>query len=109
MIWYLSCGVGFGALYQVGRDLGLDTGGGLSMAGDGCLALVFYVGAVLYIGFIVMLCVIGTGTSWATGASENACSGSSTSSEKSEYELRVRADGRVTRKCPSLENVSIGV
>lgn len=110
MLGYLACGVGFGALYQVGMMLGLAEDGSPRMDGNvGFLALVFYIAAVIYFWCGGMLWIVDP--SEVDGQTrddvESVHSGSSGRSGKSEHEMRVLADGRVTRKCPSLESVSV--
>lgn len=113
MVGYLGCGVGFGALYQTGMELGLGSDGGLRSGGeDWWLALVFYVAAVVYFWCGGMLWVVDMKAQgcWDDDDVESLHSSrTSSGSSKRVYEVRVLADGRVTRKCPSLENVSVAV
>lgn len=110
MVGFVAGGVGFGALYQVGLALGLGADGRPQPGGEGWwLGLVFYVAAIVYLWCAGML--------WLVDAKKlrveeddvesvhSGCSGGT----KEAYEARVLADGRVKRKCPSLENVSVAV
>lgn len=112
MVGYLVCGVGFGALYQMGMKLGLGSLDGRPRSGgeDWWLALVFYVAAVVYFWCGGMLWLVDAkAEDWDGDDEESLHSSTSTGSSKRVYEVRVLADGRVTRKCPSLENVSVAV
>lgn len=110
MVGYLTCGVGFGALYQVGMQLGLDKNGILRTDGNGgWLALVFFVAAVVYFWCASMLWVIDGNETGDTFDEESICSERSKGSVNRVRELRVLSDGRMTRKCPSLESVAVKV
>lgn len=110
MVGYLACGVGFGALYQVGLKLGLEPDGSLRLDGNGgWLALVFFVAAVVYFCCAGTLWIVDTEWSGDTDDAESVRCGSSGASGKSVHELRVLADGSVTRRCPNLESVSVKV
>lgn len=114
MVGYLASGLGFGALYQVGLMLGLADDGLPREDGNAVwLALVFYVAAVVYFFCGGMLWVVDVKEIGQDGdthdGGESARSSSSERTGKSKYEMRVLADGRVTRKCPSLETVSVRV
>lgn len=110
MVGYLACGVGFGALYQVGMQLGLDSEGVLRTDGNGeWLALVFFVAAVVYFWCACMLWVIDGSEAKDMLNEESICSEKSKDSVNIERELRVLADGRMARKCPSLESVAVKV
>lgn len=101
MVGYLTCGVGFGALYQVGMQLGLDSDGILRTDGNGgWLALVFFFAAVVYFWCASMLWVIDGSETEDILDEESICSKESKGSVTSVHELRVLADGRMTRKCP---------
>lgn len=107
MLGYLACAVGFGAVYQVSMLLGLSTEGALRPDDNGAwLALVFYIAAVAYFWCGGMLWVVDLRDTDGQGGGdeESVRSGHSVRTRKSEHEIRVLADGRVTRKCPSLEN-----
>lgn len=108
MVGYLVGGVGFGALYQVGLKMGLGPDGTPRAGGDDWwLALVFYIAAVVYFWCGGMLWVVNpkAAAGRLDGDMGSVRSGSSGGSEKSAHEMRVLADGRVTRKYPSLESV----
>lgn len=112
MVGYLACGVGFGALYQLGMQLGLDSEGVLRTDGNGVwLSLVFVVAAVVYFWCASTLWVIDGNETGDILDKETICSENSKSKGggKSVHELRVLADGRMTRKCPSLESVAVKV
>lgn len=109
-IGYLACGVGFGALYQVGMQLGLDSEGVLRKDGNGgWLALIFFVAAVVYFGCASMLWIIDGNETTDIPDEKGIWSDESKSAVKNAHELRVLADGRITRKCPSFESVAVKV
>lgn len=111
MVGLVTGGVGLGVLYQVGLALGLGADGRPRLGGEGWwLGLVFYTAAAVYLWCAGML--------WFVDAKElrvdeddveSVHSGSSGGGSKEAYKARVLADGRVRRKCPSLENVSVAV
>lgn len=111
LVGYLACSIGLGALYQVGMKLGLDTQGSPRVDGNGgWLALVFFCAAVMYFWCGGMLWVIDAkGCGRDTDGSDSIRSRRSGISVKSAQELRVLADGRITRKSPSLDSVSVRV
>lgn len=110
MVGYLACGVGFGALYQVGMQLGLDSEGDIRTDGNvGWLALGFFVAAVVYFGCASLLWIIDGNETGSILDDESIFSENLKSHVKRARELRVLADGRVTRKCPSLESVAVKV
>lgn len=109
MVGYLVSGVGLSALYQVGMKLGLGPDGSPRPGGEvWWLALVFYVAAVVYFWCAGMLWIIDPREFGDEGDVESVRTGGSDGSPRGVHaQARVLADGRVTRKCPSLENVSV--
>lgn len=122
MAGFLCCGVGLGAVFQAGlaRGLGSGAGGdGNGAAGgkpaprgrEGWLSLVFYVAAVIYVVCASLLWLVRKGFGRCDdvdgGDAASVCSGASSASLL--HEARILADGRVTRKHSSLENVAVAV
>lgn len=121
MAGFLCCGVGLGAVFQAGFGRGLGLGSvaetttdGGSDAGntpapkgrEGWLALVFYVAAVVYVVCASLLWLVRKGFGReGDGDAASVCSGASSASLL--HEARILADGRVTRKHSSLENVGV--
>ncbi|KAI7777194.1 hypothetical protein LA080_003926 [Diaporthe eres] len=121
MVGFLCCGVGLGAVFQAGLARGLGPMSG-STDGDGAaggspaprgregwLALVFYVAAVIYVVCASLLWLVRKvfGRDDDGGDAASVCSGASSASLL--HEARILADGRVTRKHSSLENVAVAV
>lgn len=111
MVGYLAGGVGLGALYQVGMELGLGPDGSPRSGGEAWwLALVFYVAAFVYFWCAGMLWIVDAKDFGSEGDVESVHTGSSSGgSSRGAEEAHVLADGRVTRKCPSLENVTVAI
>ncbi|KAG8168610.1 hypothetical protein KVR01_001359 [Diaporthe batatas] len=121
MLGFLCCGVGFGAVFQAGLGHGLapgadGDGGGLIVGGtvlrgrEAWLALVFYVAAGIYVVCAGLLWIVRKGVDGRGGDIGDAASISSAASSASLlHEARILADGRFTRKHPSLENVAVAV
>lgn len=121
MAGFLCCGVGLGAVFQAGLARGLGSGDadGDGAAGgsppprgrEGWLALVFYVAAVIYVVCASLLWLVRKGFGRCddvdVGDAASVCSGASSASLL--HEARILADGRVTRKHSSLENVAVAV
>ncbi|KAG6358864.1 hypothetical protein INS49_012383 [Diaporthe citri] len=118
MAGFLCCGVGLGAVFQAGLARGLGPGTGEGAADgkpaprgrEGWLALVFYVAAVVYVVCASLLWLVrkvfGRDDDGG-GDTASVCSGASSVSLL--HEARILADGRVTRKHSSLENVAVAV
>lgn len=108
MVGYLVGGVGLGALYQVGMRLGLGPDGSPRPGGEvWWLALVFCVAAAVYFCCAGMLWAVDEKEAGNESDVESVHTGCSGRRSREAYEARVLADGRVTRKCPSLETVSV--
>lgn len=120
MAGFLCCGVGLGAVFQAGLARGLGPGAGTADEGaaggnpaprgrEGWLALVFYVAAVIYVVCASLLWLVRKvfGRDDDGGEAASVCSGASSVSLL--HEARILADGRVTRKHSSLENVAVAV
>lgn len=105
MAGFLCCGVGFGAVFQAGLGRGLGPGG--EPQSDGWLSLVFYVATVVYVLCASLLWLVRKAFGRDDGDAASLHSASSTAS--SLHEVRILADGRVTRKHSSLENVAVAV
>lgn len=127
MVGFLCFGVGFGAVFQAGLARGLGPGAG-NGTGDGVangkaphgregwLALVFYVAAVAYVVCASLLWLVRKGfgrcdddIDGGGGGGDAASLSSAASSASLLHEARILADGRVTRKHSSLENVAVAV
>lgn len=106
MVGFVAGGAGLGALYQVGLARGLG-------AADGeqrwWLGLAFYVAAAVYLWCAGLLWLVDARGLRRGGEDVESVhsGGTSGGGSKEAYEARVLADGRVKRKCPSLENVSV--
>lgn len=120
MTGFLCCGVGLGAIFQAGlvRGLGSDTTTDGAASGhpaprgrEGWLALVFYVAAVVYVVCASLLWLVrkGFGRCDDGDGGDAASVRSGASSVSLLHEARILADGRVTRKHSSLENVAVAV
>lgn len=127
MVGFLCCGVGLGAVFQAGLARGLGPGAadgdGDGAAGggnpapprgrEGWLALVFYVAAVVYVVCASLLWLVrkvfGRDDDGGGGGGDAASVCSGASSVSLLHEARILADGRVTRKHSSLENVAVAV
>lgn len=124
MAGFLCCGVGLGAVFQAGLARGLGSGSGNTTDGaaggnhpapprgrEGWLALVFYVAAVVYVVCASLLWLVrkGFGRCDDVDGGDAASVRSGASSVSLLHEARILADGRVTRKHSSLENVAVAV
>lgn len=127
MAGFLCCGVGLGAIFQAGLARGLGPGSasgtpttdGAAAGGnhpppprgrEGWLALVFYVTAVVYVVCASLLWLVRKGFGRCDGdvdGGDAASVRSGASSVSLLHEARILADGRVTRKHSSLENVAV--
>ena len=115
MVGLLCCGVGFGAVFQAGLRRGLGPGGD-DQATDGgtvlrgrkaWLALVFYVATGVYVVCAGLLWLVRKGFGPLVDDGDVVSLSSAASSASLLHEARILADGRVTRKHSSLENVSV--
>lgn len=112
---FLCCGAGLGAVFQVGLAKGLGGGGGGGGAPgegsrrDGWLALVFYVATVVYVVCASLLWFVRKGFGRCDDEGDAASVRSAASTASLLHEARILADGRVTRKHSSLENVAVAV
>lgn len=123
MVGFLCCGVGFGAIFQTGLGHALSPEAGAVGDGDGTnfggtvlrsrevwLVLVFYVATGIYVVCAGLLWIVRKGFGHARHDHGDAASISSAASSASLlHEARILADGRVTRKHSSLENVAVAV
>lgn len=123
MVGFLCCGVGFGAVFQAGLGHGLGAGtdgdgngegttvGGVVLRGrEAWLALVFYVATGIYVVCAGLLWIVRKGFGrLGDDHGDGASISSAASSASLLHEARILADGRVTRKHSSLENVAVAV
>lgn len=109
VVGYVACGVGFGSLYQVGMKLSLGSDGASRPdRGDWWLALPFCVAAAFYFWAGGMLWVVDSKHSVEDQMDvEDPHRGIPGAGSRSAFEARVLADGRVTRKYPSLDNALV--
>lgn len=103
MLGFLSSGVGFSAMFQYGLGHGLGSDGTLNQHGRLLMGLMFSVAALVYLcagGFLSFVKLRGQDADVESLHSD-------ASDSHLLHEARVLADGRVTRKHPSLENASV--
>lgn len=119
MLGFLCCGIGFGAVFQAGLERGLGPGSGADghAPAEGMvlrgrevwLALVFYVATGVYVVYAGLLWFVRKGFGRLGDDGDAVSVSSVTSSASLLHEARILADGRVTRKHSSLENVTLAV
>lgn len=119
MVGFLCCGVGFGTVFQAGLGRGLGPGPGadghaptegMVLRGwEVWLALVFYVATGVYVVCAGLLWLVRKGFGRLGDDGDAVSVSSAASSASLLHEARILADGRVTRKHSSLENVALAV
>ncbi|KAI3395476.1 hypothetical protein diail_1262 [Diaporthe ilicicola] len=105
MAGFMCCGVGFGAVFQSGLSNEIGPGG--EPRSGGWLSLVFYVATLVYVLCASLLWLVRR--AFGRDGGDAASLHSATSVATSLHEVRILADGRVTRKHSSLENVAVAV
>jgi hypothetical protein len=113
---FLCSGMGFGAVFQAGMGRGLRPGPDGAMSDrtvlqgrEVWLALVFYVAAGVYFVCAGLLWLVRKWSGPLGHHGDAASISSAASSASLLHEARILADGRVTRKHSSLENVAVAV
>ncbi|KUI61057.1 hypothetical protein VP1G_08216 [Cytospora mali] len=105
MLGYLLSGLGFGLLFQQGLAVGLESDGKLSFNGRLFMSLTFAAAAIIYLWGCACLWLVKLG---GQGADVESLY-SDDSGRDVLHETRVLADGRLTRKHPSLEDAGVAI